>query len=153
MDIKIKCAGLHDPLATDQASFILLYKELTKIINDTAVEVFGRIERKKHNVHKIVTNPLIQQLQARSHAISGALRLDTNPTHPTSYAARQTHTLLSTEHSLNTNIHTTLCSFLIAKCKAINKDLYKEQSNEVYTRAKRYDVYCISQALSSGSTK
>jgi hypothetical protein len=112
---------------------VFLYDELTKLINDTAVEVFGRIERKQRDVHKIVTNPQIQQLQARSHAIGGALTLDTNPTHSVSYAARQTHSLLSTEHSLNTTTRTTLRSFMIAKCKAINKDIYKERSNEVYT--------------------
>jgi hypothetical protein len=42
---------------------------------------------------------------------------------------------------------------MIAKRKAINKDLYKERSNEVYTRAKRFDAYRISNALSGGSTK
>jgi len=40
-DTKIKLAGLHDWLVTDDVSFNLLYDELTKIINDTAVEVFG----------------------------------------------------------------------------------------------------------------
>jgi hypothetical protein len=86
-DTKIKLAGLHDRLVTDDASFNLLYDELTKIINDTAVEVFGQIERKQRNVHKIVTNTQIQQLQACSHTIGGALRLDSNPTHYASYAA------------------------------------------------------------------
>jgi hypothetical protein len=90
-----------------------------------------------------MTNTQIQQLQACSRSIGGALRLDSNPTHYASYAARQTHSLLSTEHSLNTTTHATLRSFMIAKCKAIIKDLYKERSNEVYTRAKRFDAYCI----------
>jgi len=117
------------------------------------VEVFGRIERRRRNVHKIVTNTQIQQLQAHSHAIGGALRLDNNSTHSASYAARQTHSLLSTEHSLNTTTHTTLHSFLIAKCKAVNKLLYKEHSNEVYIRAKRLDAYHISHTLAGGSTK
>ena len=40
-DTKIKLAGLHDRLVTDETSFNLLYDELTKVINDTAVEVFG----------------------------------------------------------------------------------------------------------------
>jgi hypothetical protein len=148
-DIKIKRANLHNQLITDHVSFNLLYDELTKIINDTAVEVFSRIERKKCNVHKIVTNTQIQQLQARSHAIGGALRLDKNPTHSASYTAKKIHSLLTIEHSLNTSTHATLCSLLIAKCKAT----YKEQSNEVYTQAKKYDAYRISHVLAGGSTK
>ena len=46
-----------------------------------------------------------------------------------------------------------LCSFLIMKCKTINKNLYKECSNEVYPCIKKYDSFCISQALAGGSTK
>jgi len=100
-----------------------------------------------------MTNTQIQQLQACSHAIGGALRLNNNSTHSASHTARQTYSLLSTEHSLNTTTHTTLCSFLIAKCKAINKVLYKEHSNEVCIQAKRLDAYHISHALAGGSTK
>lgn len=63
-DIKVEHASLHDHIITDQVSFNLLYSEITKIINDTAVEVFGTVKRTPHNLHKTVTNPLIQQLQA-----------------------------------------------------------------------------------------
>jgi hypothetical protein len=59
-DIKPEHASLHDCIITDQVSFNLLYSEITKIINDTAVEVFGTVKRKPRNLHKTVTNPLIQ---------------------------------------------------------------------------------------------
>jgi hypothetical protein len=152
-DIKVERAGLHDRVVTDQVSFNLLYSEITKIINDTAVEVFGTVKRKPRDLHKTVTNPLIQRLQARSRAIGGALRLNTHPTHNVSQAARQTLALLSAEYSSDPTPHTTLRSFLIAKRKTINKNLYKERSDEVYARAKKYDSFRISQALAGGSTK
>jgi hypothetical protein len=46
-----------------------------------------------------------------------------------------------------------LHSFLITKCKTINKNLYKECSDEVYAHTKKYDSFHISQALAGGSTK
>ena len=154
MDINIEAAGLHDRPVTDHDSFNLLYKQLTKITIDTAVHVFGRIKRTRRVVQKTVTNPLIQQLQAKSRALGGALRLVSNPVYPATHAARHAHTLLSSEYSLDlTTTHATLHSFVTAKRKTINKDLYKERSNEVYARAKRYDSYRISHALTGGSTK
>jgi hypothetical protein len=42
---------------------------------------------------------------------------------------------------------------MLAKRKSVNKDLYRERSNEVYDRAKKYDSFRISQALAGGSTK
>jgi hypothetical protein len=63
-DIKVKHASLHDHIVNDQVSFNLLYSKITKIINDTAVEVFGTVKRKPRDLHKTVTNSLIQQLQA-----------------------------------------------------------------------------------------
>ena len=152
-DARIKHAGLHDRIVTDDTSFNLLYLELTKIINDTAVDVFGRIKRKQRDVHKIVTNPQIQQLQARSRAFGGALRLDKYPSYSASYAALLVYSLSSIEFTLNSTDHLTLRSLLNAKRKAINMDLYRERSNEVYTRAKKLDSYRISHALARGSTK
>jgi hypothetical protein len=87
------------------------------------------------------------------HAIGGALRLNTHPTHNVSQAARQTLALLLVEYLSDPTPHMTLCSFLITKCKTINKNLYKECSNEVYTCTKKYDSFHISQALARGSTK
>jgi hypothetical protein len=152
-DARVKDAGLHDLTVTDDTSFNHLYLELTKIINDTAVEVFGRIKRKQRDVHKIVTNPQIEQLQARSCAIGGALRLDKCPRYSASHAATLVYSLSLAEQTLKTTNHPTLRSYLNAKRKAINKDLYRERSNEVYARAKKFDSYRISQALASGSTK
>jgi hypothetical protein len=115
--------------------------------------VFGTVKRKPHNFYKTVTNHLIQQLQAQSHAIGGALRLNTHPTHNVSQATRQTLALLSVEYSSDPTPHMTLHSFLITKHKTINKNLYKERSNEVYAHAKKYNSFHISQALARGSTK
>jgi hypothetical protein len=61
--------------------------------------------------------------------------------------------LLSLEFSLNASPSLTLRSLLVAKWKIINKDLYRERSNEVHAKAKKYDSFRISQALSGGSTK
>jgi hypothetical protein len=153
MDIKIKNAGFHDQLITDHVSFNLLYHQLTKLINDTAVKVFGQIKRKCRNTPKIITNPEIEQLQARSRSLGGALRLDKNPTYSATHAAKLIHSLLSIELSLPSSTHLTLCSLLLAKRKLVNKDLYQEQSNEVYKCAKNYDAFRISSALAGGSTK
>lgn len=152
-DAKIKDNSLHDRVVTDDASFISLYREITDIINETAVQVFGRVIRRKPVVNKIVTNPVIQQLQGRSRAIGGALRFDKNPTYLPSHAAVVAHTRFSLEYTANALGHATLRSFLLAKRKSINKELYRERSNEIYARAKRYDSFRISQALAGGSTK
>jgi Reverse transcriptase (RNA-dependent DNA polymerase) len=155
MDNNIKTAGLHDCRVTDHDSFNLLYNELTKITNDTAVHVFGRVKRKQRNIQKTITNPLIQQLNAHSRSIGGALRLESNPLYPASHAARRTHAISLREFSsgLATGTHATLRSYLIANRKTTNQKLYKERSNEVYAREKRYDSYRISNALAGGSTK
>ena len=74
-DAQIKLADLHNQTVTDHASFNTLYHNLTNIINKTAEEVFGRIKRKQRDSHKIISNPLIQQLIGQSRAIGGAIRL------------------------------------------------------------------------------
>jgi Reverse transcriptase (RNA-dependent DNA polymerase) len=152
-DARVKSDGLRDRTVSDDISFIALYRDLTKIINDSAVHVFGRIKRRKPVVHKTVTNMLIQQLQGRSRAIGGALRLDNDPNFPPSFAAKNIHTLSSLEFLNNPSGHTSLRSLLLAKRKSINQQLYRERSNEIYARAKRYDSFRISQALAGGSTK
>ena len=70
-----------------------------------------------------------------------------------SHAARITHAALSLDFSQNPCSHDTLHLFILAKRKEINKSLYRERSNEVYARAKRFDSFRISQALAGGSTK
>ena len=50
-DTKIKNHGLHNEAIIDDVSFISVYTDLTKIINETAVQVFGRIKRKKPAVN------------------------------------------------------------------------------------------------------
>ena len=152
-DTKIRQAGLQDLLITDHATFNTLYTQLTEVVNVTASEVFGRINRKQRNVHKIITNQTIQQLQGRSRAIGGALRLANDPTSSVSHAAVIAFRQSSTEHLLNPSSHLTLRSFLLAKRKIINKNLYRERSSEVYARVKRYDTFRITQALAGGSTK
>ena len=152
-DTKIRQAGLQDFSVTDHATFNSLYTQLTEVINVTASEVFGRINRKQRNVHTTITNQTIQQLLGRSRALGGALRLDGDPTSFVSHAAILTYHLSSAEYSLNPSSHLTLRSFLLAKRKTINKNLYREHSNEVYARVKRYDTFRISQALAGGSTK
>jgi hypothetical protein len=152
-DARIEHAGLHDLPVTDDTSFNCLYLELTEIINTAAVEVFGKVKRKQRDVHKVITNPLIEQLQARSRAIGDALRLDKYPLYAASHAATLIYSLSLAELTLNTTDHPTLRSYLNAKRKAVNKDLYRERSNEVYARAKKFDSYRISQALTGGSTK
>jgi hypothetical protein len=152
-DARIQRDGLHESAVTDDASFITLYRQVTNIINQTAVQVFGRIKRKKHDVQKTVTNQTIQQLQGRSRAIGGALRLINDPSYIPSRSAVTAHTLFLLDYSRNPSTHPSLRSFLIAKRKSVNKDLYRERSNEIYTRAKKYDSFRISQALAGGSTK
>ena len=152
-DAKIKTDGLQNRTVDDDASFISLYRDLTNIINLTAEKVFGKIKRRKPHVEKIVTNRLIQQLQGRSRAIGGALRFGKNPTYSPSHAVINVYTALSLEFALNPLNHPTLRSYMLAKRKSINKDLYRERSNEIYARAKRYDSFRISQALMGGSTK
>ena len=148
---QIKTTGLHDQIVTDHLNS--LYRNLTNIINKSAEEVFGRIKRKQPNTHKIITNPLIQQLIGQSRAIGGAIRIDKNPSHPASRSAKNTYLLFLSEYSLNTTDHISLRSLLIDKRKSVNKELYHEKSNEIYTRAKRYDAFRITQALNGGSTK
>ena len=152
-DTKIKNVGLHNTAIVDDASFISVYTDITKIINETAVQVFGRIKRKKPAVNKIITNVFIQQLQGHSRAIGGALRHDSDPTYIPTNAAKTAHRIFSQEFAVNPALHTTLRSFIIAKRRATNKDLYRERSNEIYARAKRFDSFRISQALRGGSTK
>ena len=152
-DAKILNAGLNDYTVSDDVSFNSLYTELTNIINDTAADVFGRVKRKLRNTNKIVTNPRIQHLQGRSRAIGGALRLINDPSARVSHAARHTHQAMSHEFLLNPSVHPSLRDFILAKRKIINKDLYRERSNEVYSRAKRLDSSRISQALAGGSTR
>ena len=152
-DDKIRQAGLHNITITDDVSFDSLYLAITKIVNDTAVDVFGRISRKKRNVHKIITNPLIQQLQGRSRALGGALRLDSDPASHVSHAAKLLFVFYSSEFSLHPLSFSCLRSLLIAKRKIINKSLYQERSKEVYSRAKKFDSFRITQALAGGSTK
>ena len=152
-DIKIKNDGLHNRAIVDDASFISVYSDLTKIVNETAVQVFGRIKRKKTHFNKIVTNVLIQQLQGHSRAIGGALRYDSNPAYTPTHAARTAHRIFLLEYAANPGDHTSLHSFILAKRRATNKDLYRERLNEIYARAKRYDSFRISQALMGGSTK
>jgi hypothetical protein len=123
-DIEIKDAGLHERRVTDDLSFNSLYHDLTNVINDTAVKVFGRVTRRRPEVHKTITNPIIQQLQARSRAIGGALRLVKYPTYSASHAVTRTHCLLSLEYTLCNSNHSSLRSYLIAKRKLVNKDLY-----------------------------
>ena len=152
-DAKIKNDGLDQRTIVDDATFVSLYSDLTKVVNETATQVFGRIKRKKPHVNKIVTNVLIQQLQGRSRAIGGALRHESNPSYTPTHAAKTAHTLFSLEYAANASNCTTLREFMLAKRKATNKDLYRERSNEIYARAKRYDSFRISQALMGGSTK
>jgi hypothetical protein len=152
-DVKCRSLGLHDRTVTDDLSFISLYTELTNVINDTAADVFGRIKRRKRNVDKLITNSKIQQLQGRSRALGGALRLINEPIYRASHAAKHIHLQCSLEYSLNTCSHLSLRSFVLAKRKAVNKDLYRERSDEVYARAKKYDSFRITQALAGGSTK
>jgi hypothetical protein len=110
-------------------------------------------KEKKLNNHKDITNARIQQLQGRSRAFGGALRLTNDPVCTVSHAAKLTHRVHSLEYSLSPSSYPTLRALLIAKRKVINKELYRERSNEVYTRAKRFDSFRISQALAGGSTK
>jgi hypothetical protein len=152
-DAKIKLDALHECAVTDDISFNTLYRKVTDIINHTAVSVFGRIKRKKHDIQKLITNLVIQQLQGRSRAIGGALRHLNNPTYLPSHAALTAHSLFFLEFSRNPCGHASLRSFLTEKRKIINKDLYCECSNEVYTWVKKYDSFRISQALAGGSTK
>jgi Reverse transcriptase (RNA-dependent DNA polymerase) len=152
-DARIKSDGLQDRTVTDDDSFVALYRDLTKVINDTADLVFGRIKRKKAVAHKSITNRTIQQLQGRSRALGGALRLDSDPNYIPSYAAITAHTISSLEFLNKPCGHTSLRSLLLAKRKSVNQELYRERSNEIYARAKRYDSFRISQALAGGSTK
>ena len=151
-DSKIREAGIDGLTVTDEVSFNDLYTKITNVINQSAVEVFGRIKR-KHKTHKPITNQLIQQLQGRSRALGGALRLVNNPLSRVSHSATRTHALLSLEYSLTDTSSLSLRSYILAKRKIINKDLYRERSNETYARAKRFDSMRISQALAGGSTK
>lgn len=153
MDAKVRHDGLHERTITDDASFITLYGQMTDIINQTAERVFGRVKRKKPNVQKAITNPTIQKLQGQSRAIGGALRLANNPTYFPTHTAITAHTLYTLEFSRNSLGHASLRSYLVAKRKLTNRDLYRERSNEVYARAKKFDSYRISQALAGGSTK
>jgi hypothetical protein len=114
-DARIALAGLHDQIITDDTSFNRLYLELTTIINAAAVEVFCKVKRKQRDLHKIITNPLIEQLQARSRAIGDALRLDKYPHYSASHAATLVYSLSLAEMTLNTTDHPTLRSYLIAK--------------------------------------
>ena len=152
-DAKIRTDWLHERVMSDDESFISLYRDLTNIINDTAVHVFGRVKRRKAALHKTITNPLIQQLQGLSRAVGGALRFDNDPSYIPSHAARTAHTYSLLEFTNKVTGHLTIRSHLLARRKGINKDLYRERSNEVYAQAKRYDAFRISQALAGGSTK
>ena len=106
---------------------------MTNIINETAVDVFGRVKRRQRDVRKPITNPVIEKLQSRSRAIGGALRLVNHPLSPSSHSARLALTCFSLEHSLHAAANTTLRAFLIAKRKTVNKKLYLERSNEIYS--------------------
>ena len=152
-DAKIRDANLHNHAVVDDLTFNSLYTQITNVINDTAQEVFGRIKRKQRNVHKIITNAAIQQLQGRSRAIGGAIRLANDISSHVSHAAKSSYLLFSLEYALKPSSHLSLRSFLIDKRKIINKTLYRERSNEIYARAKRSDSFRISQALGGGSTK
>ena len=129
-DSKIREAGIDCLTVTDEVSFNHLYAQITNIINQSAEDVFGRIKWKQIKTHKPVTNQLIQQLQGRSRALGGALRLLNDPLSRVSYSATRAHALLSLEYSLIGTSSLSLHSYILAKHKIVNKDLYCEHSND-----------------------
>jgi len=153
VNIKIVKTNLLDLPIADEQSFLHKYKLITDIINDTAVEAFGRVTRNHPNPHKDVTNPKIQELQALSCSLGGALCLKSHPSHIISYVAFVTHGHLCRSYIGKSALFPSLHSFVASKRSRVNKEIYKEQSSEAYGCAKKCNSSHITQALNGGSTK
>lgn len=148
---------------TDDDSFLERYQNLTEIITESAVKIFGRSKSFQWRQEE-VTNTKIEEITNMMKAIGGAIRLEKSElTVHVSLKAERLHMSLhqvyirnSADSNSRPGVHDMPISYLVflqRKRRALYKDLYTEQSREIIDRAKKADWRKIVDALMGNSTK
>jgi hypothetical protein len=152
VDQKIVQKGLEDSSVTSDISFIRRYDELTRIIVDTAKEVFG-VTRKFDGGENKVTSPPIRRLEARLKHIGGALNLERRgPMALVSEKSRSELAHMQQEYQETRHSETDLRKFILTKRREVYKELYHVRMQEIISRARIRDRRKIAYTLLQGGS-
>jgi len=154
VDKKLVAEKLKDQPVIDEQSFVHQYQALTRIIVNTAEEVFGLARRVEWR-NTTISNPLIRQLKKKLRHIGGALHLERKGRNAlVSDESRQEYEGIWQEYRQAGHRHEpSLRKFILDRRKAVFKELYHALMQEVVSRAKTRDWRRMWLALNGGSTK
>jgi len=156
VDKKVEHEGLKHQPVTGEQSFTHCYKALTRIIVDTAKEVFGVAQQWEGEDMK-VSSLLIHSLEKRLRHIGGALYLERrNGSTMVSGESRAELESLQQEYQNTVQAlsqQLTLCKFILNRRKVLYKELYHARMQEVMSRARIRNQKKMWAALNGGSTK
>ncbi|KAK7015985.1 hypothetical protein R3P38DRAFT_2786379 [Favolaschia claudopus] len=153
VDSRIQDTLLHETPVLNDDSFLLRYKELTRILVSSAEESFGRVSRFKPQ-QRTITSPQIQLLAANLRRIGGSIRyVKSELTAPLAHDSQLCYAEHLLAYSANPPKDTSFLQYLSQIRRRASQDLYREKMAEVYTRAKLQDKNRVAAALRGGSTK
>lgn len=137
----------------DDESYVFRYEKLTNVIEQAAVNIFGRTKTFCRS-NKKITSPAIRGIVSKIRHLGGAISMLKGINQNTSYGSRRAFESLSYQFSLLPDqSEQSFLRFLINTRKSYYSDLHAARKSEIWDRVKRQDFGRISGVLSGGSSK